>query len=93
MSSTAPVNAANAAAARKHATSATYIFLPAAFETLGPFCDEGLKFVSEIGLRLSTVSCDSRQFNFLFQIILVLIQRFNAVAFRMTFQDIKDSEG
>ena len=46
--STASAGAANAAAARKHAkcdvVSATHIFVPVAVETLGPFCDEGLKF-------------------------------------------------
>ena len=95
--STASAGAANAAAARKHAKydtiSATHIFVPVAVETLGPFCDEGLKFVSEIGLRLSTIFDDSRKSNFLFKIISVLIQRFNEVAFRGTFRDISDTEG
>ena len=68
---TAPASAANAAAARKDAKYdailATHIFVPVAVETIGPFCDEGLKFISEIGLRLSTVSDDSRESNFLFK--------------------------
>ena len=63
--STVPAGAANAAAARKHAKydtiSGTHIFVPVAVETRGPFCDEGLKFVSEIGLRLSTIFDDSRE--------------------------------
>ena len=66
--STASAGAANAAAARNHAKydtiSATHIFVPVAVETLGPFCDEGLKFVSEIGLRLSTIFDYSRESNF-----------------------------
>ena len=52
-------------------------------------CDEGLKFVSEIELHLSTISDHSRESNFLFQRILVLIQRSNEVDFRGTFQDIQ----
>ena len=56
ISSTAPASAANAVATRKHAKydtiSATHIFVLVAVETIEPFCDEGLKFVSEIGLRL-----------------------------------------
>ena len=60
---TAPASAANAAAARKHVKyytiSATHIFVPVVVETLGPFCDEGLKFVSEISLCLSTIFYDS----------------------------------
>ena len=45
--STASAGAAGAAATRKDAKydtiSATHIFVPVAVETLGPFCDEGLK--------------------------------------------------
>ena len=97
--STATVSsaAANAAVARKHVKydniSATRIFVPVAVETLGPLCDEGLKFVSEIGLCLSTTSDASRESNFLFHRISVLIERFNEVAFCGTFQDIPDTEG
>ena len=62
--SNASARAANAAAARKHAKydtiSATHIFVLVAVETLGPFCDEGFKYVSEIGLRLSTIFDDSQ---------------------------------
>ena len=68
--STASADAANAAAACKHAKydtiSATHIFVPVAVEILGPYCDEGLKFVSEIGLHLSTIFDDARESNFLF---------------------------
>ena len=93
----APASAANAEASRKHAkydtTSATHIFVTVAVGSIGSFCDEVFKFVLEIGLRLSTVSDGSREFNFLFQRISFLIQRFNEVAFHGTFQDIPDTEG
>ena len=62
--STASADAANTAAARKHAKYDTiptaHIFVPVAVEILGPICDEGLKFVSKIGLRLSTIVDDSQ---------------------------------
>ena len=73
--------------------SATHIFVPVAVDTLGLFCDEGLKFASEIDLRLSTTSDYSRESNFLFKRMSVLIQRVNEVAFRGTIQDIPDTEG
>ena len=95
--SSASAGAANAAAARKHAKyntiSATHIFVRVAVETLGPFCDEGLKFVSEVSLRLSTIFDDSRESNFLFKRISILIQRFKEVAFLGTFRNIPDTEG
>ena len=85
------------AAARKHAKydtiSAIHIFVPVAVETLGLFCDEDLKFVSEIGLRLSTIFDDSRESSCVFQKVSVLIQRFNEVAFLEILQDIPDTEG
>ena len=88
--STVSASAANAAAARKHikydTALATHIFVPVAVETLGPFCDEGLKFVSEIGLSLSTISADLQETNFLFLRISVLIQRFNKVVFMGPFK-------
>ena len=94
---TVSAGATKAAAARKNdkfdTISATRLFVPVAVETLGRFCDEGLKFVSEIGLRLSIILNDSRESNFIFQRISVLIQRFNAVVFRGTFQHITDTEG
>ena len=67
--------------------------MPVLVETLEPFCDEGLKFVLEIGLCFSIISNDSRESNFLFQRISVLIKRYNKVAFRGTFQDIPNIEG
>ena len=70
--STAQAGAANAAAAHKHAKydtiSVTHIFVPVAVAIFGPFYNEELKFVSEIGPRLSTITDDSRESNFLFQI-------------------------
>ena len=94
---TASAGVAIAAAARKHAKydtiSATYIVVSVAVETLGPFCDQGFKFVSEIGLRIFTISDDSQESNCLFQIISVLTQRFNEVSFRGTFQDVPNTEG
>ena len=54
-------------------------------ETLGPINEAGHSFLSELGRHLSTVSNDSRESFFLFQRIFILIQRFNEVAFRGTF--------
>jgi len=45
----------------------------------------GLKLVSDIGRRTTQVSNDNRDSAFLFQRLLVLIQRFNSVAIRGTF--------
>ena len=65
--------------------SQRYTFIPVAVETMGPMNSAGLKFVSDIGRRITQVSKDSRKSAFLFQRLSVLIQRFNSVAIRGTF--------
>ena len=65
--------------------SSKYLFVPLAFETLGPINNDGLTFLSELAQKLSTLTGDSRETTFLFQRVSLMIQRFNAVAFRGTF--------
>ena len=52
---------------------------------MGPMNSAGLKFVSDIGRRITQVSKDNRESTFLFQRLSVLIQRFNSVAIHGTF--------
>ena len=61
------------------------MFIPVAVETMGPMNSAGLKFVSDIGRRITQVSNDNRESAFLFQRLSVLIQWFNSVAIRGTF--------
>ena len=47
---------------RKYAAlDRTYIFVPLAFETLGPLCAEGISFLGELGKRITSVSSDPRE--------------------------------
>ena len=61
------------------------IFVPLFIETLGPINFKGLKFLSELGDRLTATTDDLREASFLFQRISNLIQRFNAVCFQGIF--------
>ena len=65
--------------------SVSYLFVPIAIQTLGPINVAEHSFFFELGRRLSTISDDPRESFFLFQRISILIQRFNEVAFRGTF--------
>ena len=89
VNSIASGGACAAAVARKSAKYAsltsTYIFLPIAVETLGTINSEALDFLTELGRRIAANSKDNREASFLFQRLSVLIQRFNAVAFRGSF--------
>lgn len=88
--------AAERAAARKHEKyhplASTHLFVPLAFETMGPINSEGLAFLSDLGQKLSLVSGDPRETSFLYQRFSLTMQRFNALAFRGTFanQDNND---
>ena len=81
--------AAEVAAERKTAKylqlAQTYTFVPIAVETLGPMNSIGLQFFSDLGRRITQVSTDQRESAFLLKRLSVLIQRFNAVAVRGTF--------
>ena len=82
-------NAAQAAAERKvskySGLPASHLFVSIAIETFGPINEAGHSFLSELGRRLSTISDDPTDSFFLFQRIFILIERFNEVAFRGTF--------
>lgn len=90
VNSIAAGGACAAAVARKSAKYAclasTYYFVPIAVETLGTINSEALEFLVELGRRITAVSKDNRESSFLFQRLSVLIQRFNAVAFRGSFE-------
>src|SRR6218665_270915 len=65
---------------------ATHVFVPIAFENLGPVNAEGAEFLSELGRRISSVSGDQRETT-VSQRLYICVQCHNAIAFRDTFQD------
>jgi len=56
-----------------------YDFQPIAVETLGHINESATSFLYDLGRRISLVSGEDREPQFLFQYISVTIQRFNAV--------------
>ena len=82
-------SAAQVAAERKvskyASLPASHLIVPIAIEPLSPINEAGHSFLFELGRRLLTISYDPRESFFLFQRISILIQRFNEVAFRGTF--------
>jgi len=55
-----------------------FIFQQVAIENLGPLNVSAVNFLSEVGRRLTSLSGDSRETSFLFQLLSMLIQRFNS---------------
>ena len=84
-------SASEAAAVKKSAKYATiaanHIFTPVAVETRGTICDAATEFLSGLGRRIALISNEPRETNYLFQRVSVLIQRYNAVAFRGSFEE------
>jgi len=81
--------AADQAATRKSAKyvdfAAAHIFQPIAVENLGPINASALDFISNLGEKISYLSGDDREAQFLFQRISVTIQRFNSVLLHDSF--------
>jgi len=65
--------------------TASYVFEPIAVENLGPLNASALDFISNLGQRISNLSGDNRETQFLFQLISVTIQRFNSVLLHDSF--------
>lgn len=90
-----PATSSSAGAAAETATTrknvkynqlaATYLFVPLAFETMGPVNNDGMAFIKDLGRILTQVTRDPREPSYLFQRLSVCIQRFNAVAYRGSF--------
>src|SRR6218665_276897 len=53
---------------------ASHVFVPIAFEMPGPVNAEGAEFLSELGRRISSVSGDQRETNFLLQRLSICVQ-------------------
>ncbi|HEY4832858.1 MAG TPA: hypothetical protein VIH61_09905, partial [Waddliaceae bacterium] len=70
----------------------THLFVPVALETLGPINPAGIDFLRELGRRLTLISGDLGETNYLFQRLSICVQRFNAVAFRGTFPEATPDE-
>ena len=83
-------SAAETAAVRKmekyRSLVQTYQFVPVAMETLGPMCEEAQEFIGDIGHKISDITSDPRETQFLYQRLSVAIQRFSAVCLSETFQ-------
>ena len=89
LSSVSAGSAAERAASRKMVKYSqllnTYNFIPIAFETLGAINSEGSAFLRDLGRRLTLVTGEIRESNFLIQRLSIIIQRYNAVALHDSF--------
>jgi hypothetical protein len=64
------------------------MFVSTAIKTFGPICEEGQRFIREIGKLISSATSDPRETAYLSQRLSEAIQRFNAVCFAGTVPNL-----
>ena len=74
------------------ALSATHLFIPLAFETLGSWGEQAKSFTAELGKRVTAITGDVRETDFLQQRLSIAIQRGNAISIRGTLRLDSNSE-
>jgi hypothetical protein len=88
-------SAAEMASSRKESKyaelSQNHLFVPLAFETLGPTCHHGHAFLQELGHRMTAVTGDVNETSHLFQRLSMAIQRFHCIMFKNSF--VVDADG
>jgi hypothetical protein len=62
----------------------TYLFIPLAFETLGSWGEQAKAFVIQLGRRITEVTGDVRETEYLRQRLSIAVQRGNALSVRGT---------
>ena len=81
--------AANKAATNKTAKyntlATTHHFIPIAIDTGGPWNCEALEFISELGKRITQITLEALETQYLFQRLSISLHRGNEIAFRNTF--------
>jgi len=83
------------AAFRKQANYATlgsHIFQPIALETLGPIKESAVQLLNDLGHRITSVSADDKEGQFLFQRLSISLQRFNAILLHESFGSYDDPD-
>jgi len=75
-----------------NALAPSHSFVALAVETFGPFNQEGLEFLSELGRRITLVTSDPRETAFLFQRISAAVQQGNATSFAGTFSQMDEDD-
>ena len=73
----------------EHLATSGYIVMPVSMETLGSWAPMGLKFVKDIGARITDAHGDKKSTSFLFQAIGIATQRGNAASIAGTVPSAK----
>ena len=81
--------AASRKQAKYAALSGSYVFQPIALETLGPISESAEQFLNDLGHRITSVSSDDKEAQFLFQRLSIALQRVNAILLQMLHESFE----
>ena len=78
-------NAASTKTQKYEGITQTHLFTPIAIETAGVWDRQASDFINELGKRITVITGDRKESNYLFQQISVAIQRGNMLSFERSF--------
>jgi len=84
--------AANRKCSKYTELSSTHEFQPVSVESYEPLSDTMASFLEELGRKITDCSGKLLEAQFLFQMVCVLVHRFNAILFRESFLDEDDTD-
>ena len=65
------------------------MFQPIALETLGSISESAEQFLNDLGHRITSVSSDDKEAQFLFQRLSIALQRVNAILLQMLHESFE----
>jgi len=63
----------------------SYVFQPIALETSGQISESAVQFLNDLGRKITSVSAEVTEAQFLFQRLSIALQRFNAILLHESF--------
>jgi len=82
--------AASRKQAKYAALSGSYVLQPIALETLGPINESAVQFLNDLGHKITSVSSDDKEVQFLFRRLSIALQTFNAILLHESFESDVD---
>ena len=71
----------------------SHVLVAVAVETFGPWSQEALEFIQDLGRRISTKTGEPRETGYLFQRLSAVVQLGNSASFAGTFAAVEEEDG
>ena len=78
--------------AKYAASSGSFMLQPIAMETLVPINESAVQFLNDLSHRITSISTDDKEAEFLFQRLSIALQIFNAMLLHKSFESDVDPD-